>query len=68
MKRIFEKWWDDGNKVFGVYNYRDPWKRCGIKPMIKLHENGGRKKLGDKCFDITLIIGYTTISYTTFNL
>lgn len=65
---IFEKWWDNGNKVVSIRNHRNTWKKCGIKPMFRIHENGARKKFGDRCFDLNIIIGYTCISYTNFNL
>lgn len=68
MKKIFEKWWDKGNKVFQITNYKKIWKEVGNKPRLLLHENGGRKKNGDNCFDISLIVGYTIFNYTNFNL
>ena len=68
MKKIFEKWWDKGNKVFQITNYKKSWKEVGNKPRLLLHENGGRKKNGDNCFDISLIVGYTIFHYANFNL
>ena len=68
VKKIFEKWWDKGNKVFQITNYKKSWKEVGNKPRFLLHENGGRKKNGDNCFDISLIIGYIIFNYTNFNL
>ena len=50
MKKTFEKWWDKGNKVFQITNYKKCWKEVGNKPRLLLHENGGRKKNGDNCF------------------
>lgn len=67
-KKIFEKWWDNDGKCFQILNYREPWKENGNKPRITLYENGGRKRNGDRCFDITLIIGYTIFNYCNFNL
>lgn len=68
METIFEKWWKKGTKVFQITNYKKSWKEVGNKPRLCLHENGGRKKKGDNCFDISLIIGYTIFNYTNFNL
>jgi hypothetical protein len=68
MKKIFEHWWDNGNKVFQITNYKNAWKEVGNKPRLLLHENGGRRRNGDSCFDISLIVGYTIINYTNFNL
>ena len=68
MKKIFERWWDNGNKVFQITNYRNAWKEVGNKPRLLLHSNGAKKKNGDKCLDISLIVGYTIINYTNFNL
>ena len=68
MKMIFEKWWNNDTKVFQIINYKKAWKENGIKPMIAVHENGGRRKNGDKCFDMHLIIGYTIFSYTNHKL
>lgn len=68
MKTIFEKWFNDGDKVLQITNYKKSWKENGNKPRILLHENKGRRKNGDKCFDITLILGYTVFNYCNFNL
>lgn len=68
MKTIFEKWWDKDTKYFGIINYKKSWKEVGNKPRLLLHENGGRRRNGDNCFDVNLIIGYTIIMYTNFNL
>lgn len=68
MKKIFEKWWDKDHKVFGIYNFKKPWKKNGVKPTIKAHNNGAKRKNGDTCFDCTLILGYIVISYTNFDL
>lgn len=62
----YEKW--VGNKVFAIRNYKKEWREVGNKPMLTLFENGGRKRNGDKCFDITLIIRYTVFNYTNFDL
>lgn len=68
MKEIFEKWWDCNTKVFQVTNYKKDWKENGNKPRFFIHENGGRKKHGDNCFDVSIIFGYTVINYTNFCL
>lgn len=64
MKKIFDKWWDKDTKNFSIINYKDSWN----KPRIDFHHNGAKKKNGDKCFDASLIIGYTIFNYTNFNL
>jgi hypothetical protein len=68
MKIIYEKWWDSNNKSFSIRNYKKDWKKVGNKPRFTFHENGGRHKYGDSCFDCSLIIGYTIINYTNFGL
>ena len=64
MKIIFERWWKNGTKYFGILNYKKYW----IKPQFSFRTNGAKKRKGDKCFDCTLTIGYTVITYTNFNL
>ena len=68
MKKIFEKWWCKGTKVFSIRSYKKSWKEVGNKPRISLHSNGGKRKNGDNCFDVTLTIGYTIFNYTNFDL
>lgn len=68
MKILYEKWWDNGNKVFQIINYKKDWKENGNEPRISLFENGGRKRKGDNCFDINLIVGYTNFNYTHYNM
>ena len=68
MKTIFEKWWKNDTKVFWIINYKKSWKKSGNKPRFCVHENGGRRKNGDRCFDISLTIGYTVFTYTNFCL
>ena len=68
MKEIYEKWWDNGNKVFQITNYKKSWKEVGNPPLFRLRTNGARKRKGDKCLDIHLEIGYTVFNYTNFNL
>jgi hypothetical protein len=68
MKEIFKFWWSNGNKVFQATNYIKAWKEVGNKPRLCLHNNGAKRSRGDSCFDISLIVGYTVISYTNFNL
>ena len=64
MKMIFEKWWDKGNKTIQLIYYKDSW----YKPHFWIHENGARKKNGDKCFDFNINFFYWHFSYTNFNL
>lgn len=68
MKKIYEKWWDNGNKVFQITNYKKSWKEVGNPPLFRLRTNGARKSKGDKCLDIQLEIGYTVFNYCNFNL
>jgi hypothetical protein len=69
LKKIFEKWWNNGNKCFSIRNYRKAWKENGNKPRIDIWTNGAKKSNPkDTCFDATLIIGYTIINYTNFAL
>ena len=68
MRVIFEKWWSKDTKVFSIVNYRQAWKEVGNKPRIAFFENGGRKKNGDRCLDVHLIIGYTVFNYCNYNL
>lgn len=68
MKKIFEKWWAKDTKVFSIINYKKAWKENGNKPRITIFENGGRRKNGDVCFDLHLIIGYTIFNYCNYAL
>ena len=68
MKEIFEKWWNNGTKVFWIANYKKSWKQIGNKPRLCLHTNGAKKRNGDTCLDISLTIGYTVFNYTNYNL
>ena len=68
MKQIFEKWWNRDTRYFRVTNYKKSWKENGNKPKLRIHTNGAKRKNGDKCFDLTVIIGYTIFTYTNFNL
>lgn len=68
MKIILEKWWDKGNKVFQITNYKEAWKEVGNKPRLSFHTNGARKRRGDTCLDISLTIGYIVFNYCNFNL
>lgn len=68
MKTIFERWWKHDTKCFSIRNYKKSWKEVGNKPRLSFHTNGAKRKNGDTCFDCSLIIGYTIISYTNFDL
>ncbi len=68
MKVIYKKWFGNTSRVFSIINYKDSWKKNGNKPRIEFFENGGRRKNGDKCFDVHLIIGYTIFNYCNYNL
>lgn len=68
MREIYRKWWDNGNKVFQIVNYRKGWKEVGNKPHISFHTNGAKKSNGDKCLDVSITIGYIEFNYCNFNL
>lgn len=68
MKKIVEFWWKRGTKVFQITSYKKSWKGGGNKPRVCVHSNGAKRKNGDKCFDVSLIIGYTVFNYTNFDL
>ena len=68
MKEIIQLCWGKGTKYFNIINYRKAWKAVGNKPRLLLHHNGAKRKNGDKCFDISLIIGYMVFNYTNFDL
>lgn len=68
MKIIFQKWWAKDTKCFSIINYRKPWKEVGNRPRINFHTNGAKKRYGDTCLDVQLILGYIIITYTNFNL
>ncbi len=68
MKVIYEKWWDNGNKVFSITNYKESWKAVGNKPLFRFRTNGARKSKGHTCLDVNLEIGYTVFNYCNFNL
>lgn len=68
MKKIFEKWWDNSTKCFSIINYKKAWKENGNKPRVDFHTNCAKRSNGDKCFDATLIIGYTIFNYTNWDL
>lgn len=66
--QIFERWWANHTKCFGIRNYRNKWKKIGIKPRPLFRTNNAKKKNGNTCLDVHLIIGYTIFNYTNFNL
>ena len=68
MKKLFEKWWCWNTKCFSIINYRKAWKKAGNYPRVYFHTNGGKRENGDRCFDASLILGYTIFSYTNFDL
>lgn len=67
MKVIYKKWFGNTSKVFSIISYKDSWKKNGNELRIEFYENSGRRKNGDKCFDIHLIIGYTKFNYCNYN-
>ena len=68
MNILFEKWWKKNTKYFSIINRKEVWKKVGNKPRFCIHENGGRKRNGDKVFDLNIIIGYTIFNYTNWDL
>ena len=36
--------------------------------MFKFFTNGAKKKNGDNCLDVELIVGYLIINYVNYNL
>lgn len=68
MKVIFEKWWDKDTKCFSIRNHKEAWKKSGTKPRVDFHHNGAKRSKGDKCFDVSLVIGYTIFNYTNWDL
>ena len=47
MKEIYEKWWDDGNKVFQITNYKKHGRKLEIHLYLDLElmEQGSRKEI-----------------------
>ena len=68
MSVLFEKWWHNGTKCFSVRNHRKAWKEVGNEPRLTVFHNGAKKKNGDTCLDVHLIVGYTIFNYTDFDL
>jgi len=44
------------------------WEINKVDPMYKITDNGGRKKNGDSCFDMSIYLGYFIFGYTNWNL
>lgn len=68
MKEIFKLWWAEKDRVFVITNYKKSWKEIGNPPLFRFRSNGAKKKNGDKCLDVSLVIGYTEFNYINFNL
>lgn len=64
MKKIFNKWFDRGNKNLCVISYKGDWD----KPQFCIRTNGARRKNGDSCFDFFIQLFYLDINYTNFDL
>lgn len=62
-KRSFSLWFDKGTKSISINAEHKEWT-----PRIAFHENGGRRKNKDSCFDCTLILGTICMSYTNWSL
>ncbi len=67
-KTYIDKWWAKDTKHIGLYNYKEPWKENGNKPMWKIRTNGTRKRNGDNAFDFYIHFGYLIFNYTNFDL
>lgn len=68
MKIIFQKWWNKGTRQFSIINYKKSWRENGNKPRVYFFTNEAKRKNGDSCLDVHLIIGYTIFNYTNFAL
>ena len=68
MKKLYQKWWKNGNKQFSIINYKESWTENANKPRLSFRTNSAKKtnKL-DTCLDVHLIIGYTIFNYTNFS-
>ena len=67
MKKLFEFWWDRGNKCLSLINYRKSWSENDIDPKISYHTNGSVKgNVRDFCLDVTVTIGYLVFNYTDY--
>ena len=59
MKSLYEKWFNNNKKCISIISYKNDWNR----PKFGIYENGGRKKKGDKLFNLNIYIFYMKISY-----
>jgi len=62
-KRSFSLWLLHSTRTITINADRKQWK-----PRIQFHENKGRRKNNDSCFDCSLIIGTIIFGYTNWNL
>jgi len=62
-KLSFSLWFDKERKSLSINAEKKQWP-----PRLSFHENGGRRKNGDKCFDCTLIVWTVCFSYTNWAL
>lgn len=76
--RIIEKWFDKGNKMISIKNWKPIRKQnlleYGNDPDINtkrqwgIHKNNARKGFPqDSCLDWTLNLGHISINYINFN-
>jgi hypothetical protein len=76
--RVFEKWFDNGNKHISITNFREIRKRnreeYGDDPEINtkrrwgIHTNGAKRGVPEhSCLDFTLDLGHFSFNYTNFS-
>ena len=67
MKKIFERWFNkrghNSTKCISLY-YFEGWD----KPKFEIYTNGGKRRDGDKCFDLNIHIGKLAFCYTNWDL
>lgn len=65
---LFEKWWSNGNKHFGISWMYKWWAHNGVGQIWRFRTNGARKSNpADTCLDVYLELGYLVINYTNFD-
>lgn len=63
MKRLFEKWFDNDDKLIQLTHF-DKWP----KPRFSIYTNGAKRKAKDRCFSLTIDIWKFSFNYTNWNL
>lgn len=62
MNILYKKWWDNGNKVFQIINYKQGWKTNGSPPKFKIRVNKY-----NEFTDVTIILGFLVFNYVNLN-